>query len=321
MKTIAYRRYGSPEVITLEDAPTPVITDDQILVKVCAASVNPLDYRLMRGEPFLVRMQNGWRRPRRVSMGVDLAGRVEAVGRNVARFQTGDEIYGTGQGAFGEYVAAFGRSMALKPRNMTFEQAAAVPVAAITALQTLRDHGKLRSGQSVLINGAAGGVGTFMVQLARYFGGEITGVCSARNLELVRALGAAQVIDYTGEDFTRCGKRFDLVIDNVGNRSLTAMRRVIAPRGTFVQVGAPHGHIAPLLTMAAPMFVSLFSGFHAQMMLARITPPDLLFLKDLMEQGAVSPVIDRTYSLAETPEAIRYVESGHARAKVVIRIG
>ncbi|MCH8308244.1 MAG: NAD(P)-dependent alcohol dehydrogenase [Proteobacteria bacterium] len=320
MKAIVYRCYGSPDVLEFEDVDKPTPADDEVLVKVHAAAVNPLDWHYMRGSPYIMRLGVGLGAPTRTSMGVDFAGTVEAVGSNVKRFKPGDEVFGGRSGAFAEYVTVReDRALALKPANMTFEQAASVPIAAITALQALRDKGQLKPGQKVLINGASGGVGTFAVQIAKSYGAEVTGVCSTRNVEMVRSIGADHVIDYTQEDYTKSGQHYDLIIDNVGNHSLLANRRVLNPDGIFVIVGGPKGNwLAPLMNPIKALMLSPFVGQEFVMILAKLDKDDLAILGDLMQAGKVTPVIDRRYRLSEVPAAIRYSEEGHARGKIVI---
>jgi NADPH:quinone reductase-like Zn-dependent oxidoreductase len=324
MKAIVYRTYGSPDVLRLEEVAKCVPNDNQVLIRVRAASVNPLDWHFMRGTPYLVRIfETGLLKPAVPRLGVDLAGQVEAVGRNVAQFKPGDEVFGNRFGAFAEYVCATEKSVVSKPTNITFEQAASVPVAAITALQGLRDKGRIQPGQKVLINGASGGVGTFAVQIAKSFGAEVTGVCSTRNVDLVRSIGADHVIDYTREDFTKGGQRYDLILDMVGNHSLSDCRRALTPKGVLVLVGSTDpglwlGFLTGLLKAA------VYSWFVSQDManiLARIDKDDLTVLRDLMQAGKVTPVIDRRYPLGQVSDAIRYVERGHARGKVVITVG
>jgi NADPH:quinone reductase-like Zn-dependent oxidoreductase len=320
MKAIVYRCYGSPDVLALEDVDRPAVADDEVLVRVRAASANPLDWHYMRGTPYIMRLDAGVGAPKVARLGVDFAGTVEAVGRSVKRFRPGDEVFGARNGAFAEYVAVReDRSLVAKPANVTFEHAASVPVAAVTALQALRDKGNIQAGQKVLINGASGGVGTFAVQIAKSFGAEVTGVCSTRNLELVRSIGADRVIDYTREDFTTSGERYDLILDMVGNHSLMRLRRVMAPDGTLVIVGGKEGKwISP---MDRPIKAFLLSPFVSQemvMILAQLNQADLAFLANLMQSGKLTPVIDRRYALSETAEAIRYLEDGHARGKVLV---
>jgi NADPH:quinone reductase-like Zn-dependent oxidoreductase len=326
MKAIVYHSYGGPDVLRLEEIEKPVPKDDELLIKVRAASVNPLDWHYMEGMPYLVRLMGfGLVAPKDIRLGVDYAGTVEAVGKNVTQFKPGDEVFGGRTGAFAEYVTVRASGdLVLKPSNLTFEQAAAVPIAGITALQAIRDAGKVGPGQKVLINGASGGVGTFAVQIAKAYGAEVTGVCSGRNVDMVRSIGADHVIDYTKEDFTQSGQRYDVIVDNVGNRSLLAVRRLLVPRGKLISIGGggPNdGHW--IGTLARPLRALVLSRFVSQdmrMMLADITPQDLTVLRDLMQAGKVTPVIDRRYKLNELPEAIRYLEAGHARGKVVIAV-
>lgn len=322
MKAIVYRSYGPPDVLRLEEIEKPVPGDDQVLIRVRAASVNPLDWHFMRGTPYIVRMETGLLAPKVGRLGVDLAGQVVAVGKNVTRFKPGDEVFGQRLGAFAEYVSATEKSLASKPAGVGFEEAASVPVAAVTALQGLRDHGKIRPGQKVLINGASGGVGTFAVQLARSFGAEVTGVCSTRNVQLVRSLGADHVIDYTREDFTQGAQRYDLILDMVGNHSLSDRMHVLTPRGILVLVGSTEKGLwlGPLRGMLEAAVLSRFASGHVTSMLARMNREDLNILGELMQAGKLKPVIDRRYGLSEVPEAIRYVEQGHARGKVVITL-
>ena len=325
MKAITYQNYGSPDVLKCEEIEKPTAGDNQVLIKVRAASVNPLDWHYVRGTPYFMRVQSGLRRPKVTRLGVDFAGTVEAVGRDVKRFRPGDEVFGGRTGAFAEYVCVReDRAVALKPANLTFEQAASVPIAAITALQGLRDRGQVQPGQKVLINGAAGGVGTFAVQIARSFGAEVTGVCSARNVDMVRSIGADRVIDYTQQDFTRTEQRYDVLLDNVGNRSLSDCRRVLNPRGRYVLIGGggpDDGRwIGPLIRVLKMLVLSRFVSQDMVFFMAQLKQEDLTLLGDLMQAGKVTPVIDRRYKLSETPEAIRYLEEGHARGKVVITL-
>jgi len=325
MKAIVYRCYGPPDVLKLEDIEKPTAADNEVLVKVHAAAVNPLDWHYMRGKPYLMRMEAGLGTPKNSRLGVDFAGTVEAVGRNVKRFKPGDEVFGGKYGAFAEYVSvAEDRALVLKPANLTFEQAASVGVAAITALQALRDQGKIQPGQKVLINGASGGVGTFAVQIAKSFGAEVTGVCSTRNVDMVRSIGADQVIDYTKEDFTERAQRYDVILDNVGNRSLLDIRRVLNPEGKYVLIGGGGPDAGPWIgPFIGPIKALVLSKFVSQdmgMFLADLNQEDLTVLSDLMQAGKVTPVIDRRYKLSEIAEAIRYLEEGHARGKVVINL-
>ncbi len=321
MKAIVYRRYGSPDVLRLEEVLKPEVKYGDVLVRVHAASVNPLDWHLLRGLPYIVRPTAGWRKPKRNIPGVDVAGVVEAVGKNVTRLQPGDEVFGEKSRACAEYVCGPENLFVAKPANLTLEQAAAVPVGAVTALQALRDKGGFQRGQKVLINGASGGVGTFAVQLAKVFGAQVTGVCSTRNGDLVRSLGADRVIDYTQEDLTRSAQRYDLIVDNVGNRSLSAFRRVLAPKGTLVLVGAAEGRwIAPVARILAAQLLSRSGSQKLVGMLTDMKHEDLAFVKELIEAGKVTPVIDRVYPLNEVPDAIRYLETRRARGKVVITL-
>jgi NADPH:quinone reductase-like Zn-dependent oxidoreductase len=323
MKAIAYRCYGSPEVLKLEEIPQPPTADKRMLVKVHSASVNPLDWHYMRGEPYVMRLGAGIGVPDDMHMGVDFAGTVVSVGKDVTRFKPGDAVFGGKGGAFGEYVSvAESGSVALKPSNMTFEQAAAVPIAAVTALQALRDKGKLRAGQAVLINGASGGVGTYAVQIAKAYGAEVTGVCSTKNLQLVKSLGADQAIDYTQEDFTKGSRQYDLILDTVGTHSLSEYRHVLKPRGALVIVGSlDKGHwLGALSGTIGAMLYSPFASQQITFLFADLNPKDLDVLRDLMQDGKITSVIDRRYTLSEVPEAIRYLEQGHARGKVVIAV-
>jgi len=326
MQGIVYRCYGTPEVLKFEKIEKPVAADDQLLVKVHAASVNPLDWHYVHGMPYLLRFDAGMGAPNNPRLGVDFAGTVEAVGKNVKRFKPGDEVFGGRNGAFAEYVTVReSRAVVLKPANVTFEQAASVPIAAITALQALRDKGHIQAGQKVLINGASGGVGTFAVQIAKSFGAEVTGVCSTKNLEMVRSIGADHVIDYTKEDVTRGEQHFDLIVDTVGTHGLLEFRRVLTPNGIYVGVGgaggAEEGKWLGALTMPiASLFLKPFVNQQMRFMLAELTPEDLVVMSDLMQSGKVKPVIDRTYKLSEVPQALEYLEKGHARGKVVIEV-
>lgn len=314
MKAIVYTNYGPPDVLEVKEVEKPTPKDNEILIQVRAASVNPHDFHSMRGLPYILRTQTGLRKPTNPRLGIDLAGKVEAVGKDVTRFQPGDEVFGARTGAFAEYVCTQGKALALKPANLTFEQAAAVPVAAFTALQGLRDHGRLQPGQKVLINGAAGGVGTFAVQIAKAFGAVVTAVCSTQKVDMVHSLGADHVIDYTQANFTQSGQQYDLLFDAVGNHSLSACRRVISPTGTYVTVsGAP----TYLLKVAV---LSRFVRQRLIFFMAATNNEDLVVLKELIEAQKVTPVIDRCYPLREVPEAIRYLGEGHARGKVVITL-
>jgi len=322
MKAAVYTRYGPPDVVQVTDVEKPVTKDDEVLIKVRAASVNPLDWHFMRGTPYVVRIPAGLLKPKDRRLGVDVAGQVEAVGRNVTQFKTGDEVFGSCRGAFAEYVCTSESALAMKPDNVTFEQAASVPVAALTALQGLRDKGQIQPGQKVLINGAAGGVGTFAVQIAKSFGTDVTGVCSTRNVEMVRSIGADRVVDYTQEDFTNSGQRYDLIFDCVGNHSLSACRCVLNPKGIYIAVGGPSGRwmIGPLARAIIAPVLSRFVSQKLVLVLVRRSKEDLTSMHELMEAGKVTPVIDKRYRLSEVPEAIRYLEEGHARGKVVITL-
>jgi len=332
MKAIVYSGYGSADILRLEEIPEPQVGEDDLLVRVKAASVNPYDWHLLTGLPYIGRMHFGWFGPKgNGGLGADLAGEVVAVGAHVERFRPGDAVFGMvdggtpgkpllALGSFAEYVRVSESSVAPKPANVTFEQAAAVPAAAFTALAALRDQGRLEPGQAALINGASGGVGTFAVQIAKALGADVTGVCSTRNVDMVRSLGADHVVDYTREDFTTGGERYDLILDNVGNRSLSECRRVLTRQGVyFASFGRPEkrwlGPFPYLLRMAA---ASRFGSQRLISLTPSRAPEALNALKELIEVGAVTPVIDRTYALAEVPEAIRYLEEGHARAKVII---
>ena len=324
MKAIVHCDYGGPEVLTLVDVEKPVPNDNQLLVKVRAASLNPLDLTI-RG-PWLIRPILGMRKPKDTRLGVDYAGIVEAVGKNVTQFKPGDEVFGGKNGALAEYVCVLpDRAVTLKPANMTFEQAASVPVAAITALQGLRDRGKIKPGQKVLVNGASGGVGTFAVQIAKSFGTEVTGVCSTRNLDMVRAIGADRVIDYTKEDFTKSDQRYDLIYDLVGNHSFSERRRILNPNGICVMAGIGgagwhDGFGGRLLGELNAYVGSWFVSQKFMTFLARLNKEDLAILGDLMRDGKMTPVIDKTYKLNDVPAALTYLETGHARGKVVINL-
>ena len=320
MKTIVYRKFGSPDVLTYEDAPKPTPDNDQVLIRIRAASINPLDWRMMGGGPRMVRALLNLGKPKIKRPGVDVAGEVESIGRNVTRFKPGDAVFGACKGALAEYGCAAESKLAMKPENITFEQAATVTVAALTALQALRDHGKIQPAQNVLINGASGGVGTFAVQIARSYGANVTGVCSTSNLELVRSIGADQVIDYTREDFTRSGRRYDLILDTVGNHSPSACRRALTPKGICVMVGAPKSVLAMLALLLKALVMSRLVSQNFPIFMARVNIEDLTILGDFMKAGKVKPVIDRQYKLSEAAEAMRYAAGGHARGKVVVTV-
>lgn len=321
MRAIVYRDYGPPDVLKLEEVEKPTPGDDQVLARIRAAAANPMDYHLMSGA-YIMRPMTGLRRPKLTRPGVDFAGDVEAVGRNVTRFKPGDAVIGVARGVFAEYACAPENRCGLKPANLTFEQAATIPVAGVTALQGLRDKGRLQSGQKVLINGASGGVGTFAVQIAKSFGAHVTGVCGKANVDLVRSIGADHVIDYTNEDFTQSAERYDLMFDCIGNRSLSECLSLITPKGGYIAVGMRPGvgWLGPLPHLLNVLVTSWFSSKRVSFFLARIKIEDLNVLKELIEANKVTPVIDRVYTLSEAPEAIRYLKKGHARGKVVITV-
>ena len=320
MEAIVYHRYGPPEVLELREVAKPVVGDDGVLIRVRAASVNPYEWHYMRGEPYLARLQMGLK-PKTGRLGVDVAGTVEAVGRNVDRLQPGDEVFGTCDGALAEYAVGTESSLVSKPASVTFEQAGAVGIAAFTAVQGLRDFGQIQAGQKVLINGAAGGVGTFAVQLAKTWGAEVTGVCSTRNLEMVSSIGADHVVDYTRDNFTRGGRRYDLMLDMIGNHPLSSCRDALTPSGTFVMLGGQSGRwIRPMDRVIKTLLLSRFVSQRFVLGRAVWSYEDLVLMQHLMTDGRVSTVIDRTYPLSQVPEAIRYLEEGHARGKVVITV-
>ena len=325
MKAIAYEKYGSADVLELKEVRKPEIEGDRVLVRILAASANPYDWHFMRGVPYIARpAAMGVRKPNHTLLGSDVAGEVEAVGNTVTRFRPGDEVFGfVGEGGFAEYVSAPERLLALKPTNLSFEQAATVPLAAVTALQGLRDAGEIRSGEKVLIVGASGGVGTFAVQIAKWYGAQVTGVCSTRNLEMVRSIGADQVIDYTQEDFTRTGQRYDLIFQLAGTTPPLAFRRVLTPKGRLVLSSgdSPGRVIGPVGRIIKAMLLSPFIGGQTMRpFVAKASSDDLQFLRELIEAGRITPVIDRTYPLSEAADAIRYLETGRARGKVVISV-
>ncbi len=332
MKAALYARYGPPEVVQIADVAKPVPKDNQALIRVRAASVNPLDWHFMRGTPYAVRIAAGLRKPKDQRLGVDVAGQVEAIGNNVTQFRPGDAVFGSCHGAFAEYACASDAQLVLKPENVTFEQAAAAPVAAFTALQGFRLAGltaneHLQPRLKVLVNGAAGGVGTFAVQIAKSFGAEVTGVCSTRNLDMVRSIGADHVIDYTQQDFTKTGssnqQRYDIFFDCVGNHSLSASARVLNPKGSHVPAGGSTDvwMFRPIARMITALVLSrLVTRKLIPFFMAKSSKDDLTVMHNLMQTGKVIPVIDRRYSLTELPEAIRYLETGHARGKVIIAL-
>lgn len=325
MKAVRYYRYGPADVLEFHDADMPDVNDDEILVRVRAAAINPLDFHFMRGSPYLVRAMAGLRRPKAHGLGADMAGYIEAAGKNVTTFAPGDEVFGglDPLGTLAEYVTVRHDAAVLaKPAGVTFEQAAAVPVAALTALQAVRDKGRVGPGHTVLVNGAAGGVGTFTVQIARALGAEVTGVCSTANVEMVASIGADKVVDYTREDFTRAGQRYDVIVDIAGNHTLAECRRVLTPRGVLVGVGGPDKGrwIGPLARPAAMLVLSPLVSQRMVFFLARLNRDDLAVIGNLIEARKITPVIDRTYPLTDVPEAISYLERGHARGKVVITV-
>jgi NADPH:quinone reductase-like Zn-dependent oxidoreductase len=323
MKAIQYYCYGSPEVLRLENVAIPEVADNEVLVKVQTASVNPLDWHYMRGKPYIMRLMSGIGAPTDPTFGVDFSGTVEAVGSKVTRFRPGDEVFGAASGAFGEFVKfREDRGVALKPANVSFEQAAAVPIAGITALQGIRDVGQLRAGQKILINGASGGVGPFAVQIAKAMGAEVTGVCSARNADMVRSIGADFVIDYKSQNFTELDKRYDVILDNVGNHSLSDLRKVMAPEGRLVIVGTSSSgnFLGPLWRPLMSRVVNPFVSQELETLMATNKQDDMVALAELMRTGEITPVVDRVFSLREIREAIEYSETGHARAKIVIDV-
>ena len=324
MKAVRYCEYGSPEVVKLKDVEKPVPNDNQVLIQVRAASLNALDVYLTR-DSWLGRLFFGLRKPRDTRLGRDVAGQVEAVGKNVTQFKPGDEVFGTCRGALAEYACPFERSLVVKPPNVSFEQAASLPIAGLTALQGLRDQGKIRSGQKVLINGATGGVGTFAVQIAKSFGADITAVCSTRNVDLVKSIGADHVIDYTKEDFTKSDQRYDVIFDNVANHSFAERRRVLTPKGICVLAGMGGagvkggeaiGRIVGNLFIARGL--SWFTDQKFAQYITKMNKQDLTMLAELIQAGKLTPVIEQTYNLSEAPEALRHLNEGHARGKIVI---
>jgi NADPH:quinone reductase-like Zn-dependent oxidoreductase len=337
MKAAVCSRYGPPEVVEIVDIDKPDPGENEVLIQVRAASVNPLDVGSLKGRPYSVRLMTGLRRPTNNRPGVDLAGEVQAVGSKITKFRSGDAVFGVcisdpqasgvavwahRQGAFAEYVCAPESTLVIKPPNITFEQAAAVPLAAFTALQGLRDHGHIQPEHKVLINGAAGGVGTFAVQIAKAFGAEVTGVCSSRNVDLVRSLGADHVFDYTREDFTKSGLRYDLIFDCVANHSLSECKRVLSPKGICVLVGdlTGRGMTAIVTRLITALILSQFVSQKLVVFLAKPNQPDLSLMRDLLKTGEVKPVIDRLYSLSEVPAAMRHLEGKHARGKIVVSL-
>jgi NADPH:quinone reductase-like Zn-dependent oxidoreductase len=321
MKAVLHTRYGRPDLLEFGEAATPVIEDDQVLVRVHAASVNPVEWYGVTG-PYFARIGNGFRKPNSTAVGADLAGRVAAVGKNVDELRPGDEVFGTGVGGWAEYAVARPAKLARKPANVSFEDAAALPVAAITALQALRDKGQVQAGQKVLINGASGGVGTYAVQLAKSFGAEVTAVCSTGNVDTARSLGADRVIDYTKEDFTKSGERYDLMLDIAGSRSFFAFRRVLKSDATVVLIGGKMKYrgLGPLPHLAGTFLKSRGRSQNVTFFIAKINTEDLAFLGKLLETGEVKSVIDRRYELCDAADALAYLGEGHARGKIVITV-
>jgi NADPH:quinone reductase-like Zn-dependent oxidoreductase len=322
LKAIVFEKYGSPDDLKLGEVKKPTPKDDEVLIKIMAASVNPIDWRILRGKPFMIRLMGfGTFKPKINIPGADIAGRVESAGANVKEFQPGDEVFadlsGSGWHGFAEYVCSREEALVPKPINLTFEEAAAVPLAGVTALQGLRDHGRIQAGQKVLINGATGGVGSFAVQIAKSYEANVTAVCSTGKLELARSLGADHVIDYTQKDFTRGDQHYDLILDNAAYRSFADYKRALSSSGVYVLVGGSMAKASQLM-----MFGSLISrgGKKLTGMLAKPVKKDLIFLKELIEVGKVKPVIDRRYALSEVPEALRYLDEGHATGKVIISV-
>jgi len=324
MKAIVYHTYGSPDVLKLEEVQKPVPQDDEVLVKVHAASVNAGDLHVLRADPFLIRLMGyGLLKPKNTILGAAIAGRIEAIAANVKQFQPGDVVFGDlsesgRRGGFAEYVCASADALVLKPSRLSFEEAAAVPVAAVTALQGLRDKGHIQAGQKVLIHGASGGVGTFAVQIAKAFGAEVTAVCSTRNVDAVRSMGADHVIDYTKEDFTQNGQHYDLIVATNGNRSISEYKRALRPNGTYVQTGGSKKQVYQAMLLGP--WISMTGSKKMGNLIAKPNTEDLVFVKELLETGKVIPVIDRRYPLRETAEALRYLEAGRARGKVVITV-
>src|SRR5438445_10164955 len=320
-KAIVRTRYGSPDVLHVKEVEKPIPNEARgVLVKIYAASANPLDWHTMRGSPFLARTSEGLRRPKNPGLGTDISGRVEAVANNITQFKPGDEVFGRSTGSFAEYTIARESRLALKPANSSFDEAAAVPVAGLTALLALRDYGHIQSGQKVLVNGASGGVGTFAVQIAKSYGAVVTGVTSTRNLDMIRKIGSDHVVDYTKEDFTKNGEQYDLICDCVGNRSVSDYKRDMNPEGIGVIVGFIK--ISRIIQHAVVGSVASSTGSKKIRFMGnpKIVQQDLIVLKELIETGKVKPVIDRRYPLSETPAAIRYLEEGHARGKVIINV-
>jgi NADPH:quinone reductase-like Zn-dependent oxidoreductase len=322
MKAAVYTEYGPPDVVQITDVEKPVPKDNEVLIKVRAASVNPYDWHFMRGTPYAVRIVAGLHKPKVTRLGADVAGQVETAGKDTTQLKPGDQVFGICKGAFAEYACAPESALVIKPDNVTFERAACVPIAAFTALQGLRNKGKVQPGQTVLINGASGGVGTFAVQIAKSFGADVTGVCSTRNADMVRSIGADRVIAYTREDFTKSGQRYDVFLDCIGQHPLSVCRRVLNPKGIYVGAGGPSDRwmIGPIARLIKSLVLSGLGSQKLGGFLAKGNQEDLTILRELVQSGKVTPVIDRRYRLSEVPEAIRYLEEGHARGKVVITL-
>jgi NADPH:quinone reductase-like Zn-dependent oxidoreductase len=323
MKAAVRDSFGSPDVVELRELERPVAADDEVLVRVRAASLNIADWYTLAGIPLLARPSFGIRKPRSNRLGTDFAGEVEAVGKNVTQFKPGDEVFGARTGALAEYVCVpEGRALVPKPANVSFEQAAAVPVAALTALQGLRDRGRIEAGQRVLINGASGGVGTFAVQIAKSFRADVTAVCSTRNVDLARSLGADRVVDYTREDFTRSDRRYDLLFDVAGSRRWSECKRVLEPKATLVMVGAPKGGrlLGPMGRLARMRIAGMLADQRIVFFIAKFNKADMLVLRDLLESGAITPAIDRRFALDDVADAFRTIGEGHAQGKIVVSV-
>ncbi|HEV3218163.1 MAG TPA: NAD(P)-dependent alcohol dehydrogenase [Candidatus Acidoferrales bacterium] len=318
MRAIVYSNYGSPDVLRCEEIDKPAPKDNEVLIKVLAASLNPADLHFMRGTPFLLRLAAGLRKPKNTRLGLDLAGQVEAVGRNVTQFKSGDEVFGACRGALAEYVCAAEDKLALKPANISFEDAAAVPVAALTALQGLRDKGRIRPGQKVLVDGASGGVGTFAIQIAKSFGADVTAACSTGKMDTAQSLGADHVIDYTREDFTKSGQRYDTIFAANAYHSIFDYRRALSPKGIVVMAGGGMAQVFQIMSLGP--LLSLFGGWKFYLFIAKMNRKDLDSLRDLLATGKVTPLIDNRYPLSEVAEAVRYLEEGHARGKIAITV-
>lgn len=322
MKAICIEHYGSPDVLELKEVEKPTPKDDEVLIRVNAASLNAADWHIMRGEPFLFRLMIGLRKPKYRILGADIAGRIEAIGKDVREFKVGDEVFGdlsgSGFGGFAEHVCAPEKELSIKPSNINIEEAAATPMAAVTALLGLRDKGGIKAGQKVLINGSSGGVGTFAVQIAKSFGAEVTGVCSTKNIDIMHSIGADHVIDYTKEDFTNKGERYDLILAANGYHPILDYKRALSDKGNYVMSGGSGKQMFEAMFVAP--WISMIGNKKMGNMLAKTSKKDLEFIKELIENGKVKPIIDRTYKLDEVPSAIRYLEEGHAKGKIVISI-